>query len=103
MKRIKFYLAGIVGTAAVALILPAPAAAVPDRPAGEGAEQLRPAVEVVERPVRVPVDDFGDEATQMLVAAALGAVAAAAAGRRRPREQRDGPSTVIDLTESVQL
>jgi hypothetical protein len=64
----------ITGTAAAALLVPTRAAAMPDRPAPEP-DRLTPVVQIVE----VPIDDTENEATQVVIAAALGAAVAAAA------------------------
>jgi hypothetical protein len=94
------WLAGIAATAIVVIAAPAaPAAARPEDPP-------KPAVQRVEVPVKVPVDDARAEGIQMLVAAALGACAAGAAARRPRRGSLPPPGdtipTVIDLTRTVE-
>jgi hypothetical protein len=90
----------LAGVAATIALVAAPAAARPDDP-----PKPTPAVQRVEVPVRVPVDDVRAEGIQMLVAAALGACAAGLAlggPRRRSRSTSGGGApSVIDLTGTV--
>jgi hypothetical protein len=86
----------ITGTAAAALLVPAPAVA---KPAPPEPDRMTPAVRMVE----VPVDDADSEAAQMIIAAALGAAVATAAGRRRAARRSAHPAfELIDITDIVQ-
>jgi hypothetical protein len=93
-------LAGCMVGAAVTVLLTTPGSASATRPAPEGPAQPRIAVQKVEVPVRVPVDNSTAEAVQMAVAAALGAAVATAAtaARRRRGRNETGP---VDLTDAV--
>jgi hypothetical protein len=92
------------GIAVAALLVPAPAAAVTNRPAPEPNYPTEVVIQRVEVPVAVPVDDVTTEAAQMAVAAALGVAIGIATRRRRARHQPAPTGTrVIDITDSVRL
>jgi len=108
MSRNLRFAVWVTGALAAALLVPAPAEAVADRPPADGTDDLKPTVEVIEIPAAAPPRASTthpiDDAAELLSAAALGATLAAAAAHLRQRRRPGAAPTAtatIDLTDLV--